>query len=319
MSKMSFWDKLAVFFTVSKSSYLFIVIIALLLVIGTIFMTTNQKTAKRNKTIYIVCSVFMLLFLLLSYHTSLSKIFDYMMNNLFIAIYFPNLAIYLGAMITLNIIVWISIFNFKTTDIIRKVNVVVYVIMNYILALILSVINTEKLDVFTQSSVYQNSKATALIELSSTIFIIWIIFLVLYKVILIYLRKDYMPKKVVVRKPVKQLPENFEPVHMPEFIFGETSKEKKEPVIDPIPELVLTPVSIPEIKETPRRDTKDFEDMLTVEDYKLLLKMLKEQKEKDKRASILREELQIEKLKRKELEREQEKYTELEKLYRSVR
>ena len=315
MSKLSFWDKLAVFFTVSKSSYLFIVMIALLFVIGIILYTSKKKTAKRNKTVYIVCSVFMLLFLLFSYHKLLGKIFDYMMNNLFITIYFPNLAIYLGAMIIMNIIVWVSIFHYKTSDLIRKVNVVVYVIMNYILALILSVINTEKLDVFTQSSVYQNNKAAALIELSSVIFVVWIIFLILYKIILMYLRKDYLPKKVVVRK--KKLPSNYEPTTTPIFVHTDSSKEKQEQVINPIPELVLTPVK-EEIKEK-KENTKPYEDMLTVDDYKLLLKMLKEQKEKDKTDAALREQLQIEQLKRKELEKEQEKYTELEMLYRSVR
>lgn len=317
MSKMSFWDKLGILFKVSKSSYLFIVIIALLLVVGVFLMTTNKKTAKRNKTIYIICSVFMLLFLLFSYHKPLGNIFDYMMNNLFITIYFPNLAIYFGAMIVMNIIVWISIFHFKTTDIIRKVNVVVYVVMNYILALVLNVINSEKLDVFTQSSVYKNSKATALIELSSILFVIWIIFLILYKVILIYLRKDYQPKKVVVRKVVKKLPKNFEPTSTPDYVYEENTKEKNEWDKESIPE-ITTPVQIPVIVETPRQDTSEYEKALTVEDYKLLLKMLKEQKEKEKNDSILREQLQIETLKRQELEREQEKYTELEMLYRSV-
>ena len=88
-------------------------------------------------------------------------------------------------LIITNIIVWISIFSFKSSKLIKRLNIAIYVIMNYLLALILSVINTNKLDIFTQESIYGNKKVTALIELSSGVFLIWIIFLILYKLILI--------------------------------------------------------------------------------------------------------------------------------------
>ena len=208
--------------------------------------------------------------------------FDYMMNNFFIAVYFPNLAIYMAAIVIMNIIVWISIFNFKTDKLIKRLNIVVYVIMNYILALLLSVINSSKLDIFAQESIYGNKKATALIELSSGIFVVWIVFLILYKIILIYLKKDYKPKvkRVIVKKPVKKLPVNFEPVEVPEYIYGNVPKREVEKIVT-------------------EKETK--EDIFSKDDYKLLLKLLMNQREKERQ------------------QKEQDKIEELQEMYKSVR
>lgn len=283
MSKLSLIDKLRVLIDVSMSSSLYLIVIILLLIFGYLFVTTTKKTAKRNKIIYLAVFIFIAILLIITYHGSLSKMFDYMMNNLFVAIYFPNIAIYLAALIIMNIIVWISIFSYKTGKLIKKLNIVIYIIMNYLLALILSVINSNKLDIFTQESIYGNKKATALIELSSGIFIIWIIFLIIYKLILIYLRKDYKPKvkRVVVKKPVKKLPVNFEPIEAPSVIYGKSHKKVvEEPVV---------------------KEKVVQEDVFTKEEYVVLAKVLKEQKEKIR------------------AEREKHKIEELQEMYKSVK
>ena len=284
MSKLSLIDKLRIFLDVSMSSSLYLIVLIMLLIVGYMFLTTTKKTAKRNKTIYVIISVFIAVFLILSYHGSLSKMFDYMMNNFFIAVYFPNLAIYMAAIIIMNIIVWISIFSFKTNKLIKRLNIAIYIIMNYLLALILSVINSNKLDIFNQEVIYGNKKVTALIELSSGIFIIWVIFLILYKIILIYLKKDYKPKvkKVIVKKKVKKLPSNFEPKETPEYIYGNYPKKEKE-------EVIVT------------KEVEVNEDIFTKDEYKMLLALLTKQKEKNRQ------------------EKENNKIEELQALYRSVK
>ena len=378
MSKLTLWKKLAIFWQVSKSSYLFLIVLAVLLILGFIFLTTNKRNVKRRKLAYIISSAIILVLMVVFYHGSLANIFDYMMNNLFIAIYFPNLAIYFAAIIIMNIILWVSLFSFKTSGIIKKVNVVIYILMNYLLALLISVINSNKLDVFNQTSIYGNNDARALIELSSFVFVIWVIFLAIYKLILIYLRKDYKPKvkKVIVKKTVRKLPDNFIPTTTPEYILG--NKKNKETIIftEPIKSRIIEPVEQKVVIEnkdvviekpaqqtvivTPKEETiviktneepsivdqmieepkkvvekvveetkqvvktvveepkiiastedltTNFEQMLTVEDYKLLLKMLQEQKEKER----------LEKLKKEQLAKEENKFIELQALYRSAR
>ncbi len=218
MTKTSFMDKLNIILEVSKSSKLFIAVIAIIVVLAVLAITMNKKNAKYTKNIYVLVYAFILIAILVAYSSSLGKMFDYMMNNLFIAIYFPNIAIYLAAIIITNIILLVSIFNKKITKLIKNINVVMFSIMNYLLVLILSVVHQENLDVFTQTSIYGNGQVQALIELSSSVFMIWMAFLIIYKLIRTYQQKTnpYYEKpeihKVIVEKKTRVLPSNIKEI-----------------------------------------------------------------------------------------------------------
>ena len=308
MSKLSLLDKLKIFFEISKGTSWIFVVIIILLVVGFIFLKNNKKNENLSKIVYRAFALTVLALIIITYHAPLNNLFDYMMNNLFIVIYFPNLAIYLAAIIITNIILWISLFNYKTSENIKRLNIIIYLIQNYLLILIFNVINKNKLDIFSQESIYKNTNATALIELSSIIFIIWIIFLIIYKVILIYLRKDYKPKvkKVLVKKEIKKLPENYISIDVPEYVYGN------------IPNKVI-------IKEEPKEEIKVYEDMLTLEDYKQILELLKKKKktkvkdEKEKTNDLKLQKVQIELMKQQEKEIEDSRFTELDNLFRSIK
>lgn len=296
MSKLSFLDKLKIFFEVSKNSFWFPIIMILLLGVAVVLLSNKKKSMKQEKTISIIFSILIVLLVFVVYHVSIANIFDYMMDNLFITIYFPTITIYFAAMIITNIIVWISLINQKTSKLIKRVNMIIYILMNYLLALILNIINTEKLDVFTQSSIYSNKKVTALIELSSIVFMVWIIFLILYRIILVYIRKDYklLETRSIIKRIENKLPDNYKTIQLPSYIkkLGKVQEENK--VIQPIPEIVdlrletsenttikVDPLEeIKKKKEETEKLTKEYEKMLTVEDYHLLLKLLQEQKER---------------------------------------
>ena len=179
MSKLSFIDKLSLFFDVAKDSIWTVLILLILLALVYVFSKTTKKTIKRNKIIYIVFSLLILISLFICYLPSINKIFDNMINNLFIVIYFPNLAVYFAAIIATSIILWVSLFSHKTSQLIKKLNLIIYLIINYLFALLLYVINNKKLDIFDMESIYKNKQATALIELTSIIFVVWIIFLII--------------------------------------------------------------------------------------------------------------------------------------------
>ena len=209
MEKLSFMDKINVLIEVSTSSKMFLLVLAFLFFLGIVFFNTNKKNNKSTKMIYLLSMLFIVTYLVITYHKSLGNMIDYLMNNLFVIIYFPNLAAYLAALVIMNVILLVSIFNYKVSKIIKTINITVYCVLNYILALILSVIDKYNLDIFSVESVYKNKSAQALIELSSIIFIVWILFLIVYKIIMFYLKKDYEPpvKKVVVKKKVRVLPD----------------------------------------------------------------------------------------------------------------
>lgn len=288
MAKLSLADKIKVLFDVTKSSSLFIMVIVSLLFLAYIFTTINKKNLKSSKLTCIIIYSIILFSLFFAYRNSLSKMFDYLINNLFIVIYFPNLAIYLSAILIANIIIWISIFKTRVTKLIKNINIIFYCIMTYILILILNIINTNNLDVFTQSSVYSNKEALALIELSSTIFVIWVLFLILYLII----RKFQKSKQVVPveskKTTIPQMPKNYKFVEAPYYVKSANDEIK---VVK---------------NDAPR--TNPYEELLTLNDYKLLLNILKEHKQKE----------QEEQERLKKQEEEQSKYRQLQELYSSL-
>ena len=138
MERLSFMDKLSVLLEITKSSSLYIVILIAILALGLILLSTNNKKAKGSKFFYAIIYILIIMTLLYAYRDSLSNMMDYMMNNLFILIYFPNLAIYVAAILISNIIIWLTVFNKKVPKIIKRINVSIYCITTYILMLILS-------------------------------------------------------------------------------------------------------------------------------------------------------------------------------------
>lgn len=282
MTKLSLIDKLKVLVDITKSSNIFIVAIISLMFLAYIFITINKKNMKSSKITYIIIYAIILSSLLFAYKDSLNNMLDYLINNLFIVIYFPNLAIYLSAIIVTNIIIWISIFKTRISKLIKNINVIVYCIMTYILVLILNVISSNNLDVFTQTSVYSNKEALALIELSSTIFVIWISFLLLYLIIRKF--QESISKEESLKKPLK----NTNKVEASYYVKS-TNEEIKV------------------VKNNAKPKTP-YDDLLTLNDYKLLLNILKEHKEKEQK--------ELEKQKREE--EEQTKYRQLQELYTSI-
>ena len=280
MMKTSIIDKLNIIFELTKTSNIFIAVIAFLLFIVVVAITNNKRNESTTKKIYLCIYTFIILAILITYYSSFGKMFDYLMNNLFIAIYFPNLAIYLVALIVVNIIFLVSVFKQDISKIIKNLNAIVFAIMNYLLALILNIIHTNKLDVFTQTSVYGNKEAQALIELSSTIFLIWIFFLVSYKMIMMYQRKinpidAYRVEKVIVEKRKRILPSNIREIRATEVvklgtrerILPENIKEIRSPkYVKSLPTEVkqqrILPSNIREIKplELARIETKPVEE-----------------------------------------------------------
>lgn len=269
MNDLSFLDKLKVLVDVSSSSGICIASIFILIFLIIMMLTTNKSNSKQTKILYIVIYMALIIAILVQYSSSIETMFDYMMNNLFIAIYFPNLAIYSAAIIATNIILWKTIFNFKEDRLLKVINTIIYALIHYLLVLILNVVVSNKLDVFDNSSVYSDQNALALIGLSSTVFVIWIIFIIIYKKI----RQKQKIEELVIeeRKTLvkDKLPSNIIKVDIPKIVRGETRiKEKIVPN-------VIEESNLIDFYKQDNEELQKYDNMLTLEDYKTVLSILK--------------------------------------------
>ena len=282
MATLSLLEKLAIIFEVSKSSIVFLAAIMLLIFFGLVLITTNKLNVKTSRRLFILIYIFIFSCIIVLYKDSFSSMVTYLMNNLFKVIYFPNLAIYLFALFIMNIILWYSVFSFKSTNIIKNVNIIVYIIINYLLVVLLDIINKQKLDVFNQASIYGNKSAQAVIELSSLIFIVWIIFLFLYKAIMVYLtRNNKLPKVIKKKKDYQEEPVMIKTMPM----YANTINTGAE--------------------------LEKYDNLFTLEDYKYLLEVLKNRQEKKPEKVVTK----VVETKQEKKEKELAKFRELQELY----
>ncbi len=255
MPRVTFFDNIQSLINVISSSTFFIILLVVMILLAGIFITTTKKNQKETKQAYLLIVIMCLLVLLIKYGNSIGKLWDYFMNNVFIVIYFPNLAIYVLALIISNIIMWKTIFKDNVSKQLKIINGSIYFIIHYFLILIIGVITEEKLDIFSQTSVYQNSSALAIIELSSTIFILWILFLIGYYLIMKYLKKPIKSKDIVLEQPVQKL-------------------EMKKEITVPYNDNTVDNTSI-------NKSNNNSQELFTLEEYRLLSKLLKEKKRID--------------------------------------
>lgn len=271
MTTISMLDKLKTVAHLSNNVFN-IAVIAFLVFISFLFITTNKNNAKQSRKAYIALYAILFIVVLIRYYNSLPTMFDYFMDNLFDVIYFPNIAVYIGAIIASNIIMLVSIFSTNTHKYIKVINVIISSFLDYLFVLAVNVINSKKIDVFNIESLYSNSNVHSLIELSSNIFVLWILFLVIFKIVISIIEKknEKRPNKVTVKHVGYDVKKSFNEVKFPNNVL-----------------LTNTPVIIKRDDYGKKKDDSDvlYDGMFTKDDYRLMLSILKGEKDR-KRGKI---------------------------------
>lgn len=212
---------------------------------------------------------------------------DYAINEVFITYYFPNIVIYLLMLIITNVVLFKTIFSNKADFKLKVINSSAFAIIMYLFILAISQVNSLDLDVFNITELYSSNAVRSLLELSMFIFVFWMVVLGIY-----YLIRKYQYKHNLIQ--VESFT-NYNIIH--DFDIKEAYKVPKKPLV------------IEEPKEEKKEEQPSL-DLLgqnfTLDEYKLMVKILKEEKDKTQEE----QELKVV---------EDNPLTELNKLYQSIR
>ena len=279
MEKMTIGKAISILFEVIMNYKLSLIILLFLGLLVYLFISTKKKDIKTTRKVYLMIYIVVLLLIVVLNYNNIYSFFDYMMNNLFIAIYFPNLAIYFAALIVSNIIVLLSIFSNNISRLIRNINIVVYTLITYILILLINVISVNKLDIYSRESIYKNINAYGLIELTSIIFLFWIIFLIIYGVIRKYQINNKKKQGVIARKVIykektkRKLPSNIVRINPPRLAHQESINIKlDEKEIED-----LTNKEVQRRVNIIMKESHELDNFLTKRDYINILKILRKE------------------------------------------
>ena len=269
MSPVSLDKKLKIIWSVISSSPLYLIFFVAIAVLVFLFSTTNNANKKQSRKTYLLIYTAFFVYLIIQYGESFSTLVDYAINQVFIGYYFPNIVIYICMLLIATIITLVSIFHKNISRIIKVLNSIIYGLLIYFLILMLSIVNTLKVDVFDLKELYSSDKVRSLLEFSMFLFVTWVLVLVVYH----FIRK-YQEKK---REDTKEEFVNYNVIH--NFDEEKVLSPRKEYVYFEQPK-----VESPEVKEEKK------EEPFTIEEYKLMLKVLKEEKLKEQQqASALTE------------------------------
>lgn len=260
MSPVSLDEKLKIIWSVISSSPLYLIFFVAIAVLVFLFSTTNNINKKQSrKTYFLIYSAFFI-YLAIQYGGSFSTLVDYAVNQVFIGYYFPNIVIYICMLLIATIITLVSVFHKNISRIIKVLNSIIYGLLVYFLVLMLSIVNTLKVDVFDLKELYSSDKVRSLLEFSMFLFVTWVLVLVVYH----FIRK-YQEKK---REDTKEEFVNYNVIH--------NFDEKK--VLSPRKQ--YTYFEQPKVEKQEVKEEKK-EEPFTIEEYKLMLKVLKEEKLKE--------------------------------------
>lgn len=177
MTKFSLVDKLKIllntiittpFFSLSA---IFGIILAVLMVVDII------KHKKIRKRFYIAAWFFVTLFIVAKYLKIIPTLVDNLINQLFMTLYFPSMGVYMFILIFINACFIYCLF--KNMDKAYKiVTGIISIILDLFFVLIINIVLDNNIDVNMEISLYTNSKLLVLLELSTALFVSWILLMI---------------------------------------------------------------------------------------------------------------------------------------------
>lgn len=155
----------------SSPFFLFSIIICIILLIG--MLLGIKKNRKIPKVIFILAWIFVFIFVIVRYHSSISYIFDRLFGRLVEEIYFPSISVYTITLIITNTIFIYSLFKNKMLNLFRTINLIIGMEINFLFFIMLDIITKNSIDIYADFSVYSNPNLLVLLEFSMFLFIIW--------------------------------------------------------------------------------------------------------------------------------------------------
>ena len=183
MIPMSITEKLKTLFGIISSSTFFLIALIISVILLITIIISLKKFKKIGKKLFIISWIVVVIVLLVRYYEYIFQLADSFIENIFMAIYFPNLAVFTMALIINNAMLYTSILKRSLDMIYRIIWITSAILTNFLFVLILDIVVSSKIDIYTASSVYSNKNLFVLLEINMAIFTVSIILTIICFVI----------------------------------------------------------------------------------------------------------------------------------------
>ena len=180
---MSIFDKIKLIWnTIIGSKELKFIIPFLGIVLITVILSFFFNQTKYRK-IYLLVYVFIITAIFIVYFNPIIKLMTHLIDTLVNGLLFPNLALYMGILLIVNIIIIVSVFNDNLSKFIKGINLSFFALIQLLLVFIIKNILVNNIDITKRLSIDTNMQLLVLVEASIFVFALWLLFLLVIKLI----------------------------------------------------------------------------------------------------------------------------------------
>ena len=178
---MSILDKIKVIWnTIINSNELKYIIPFLGVVLLVVILSFFFNKAKYHK-VYLLVYVFIITALMIIYFNPIIKLLNHFMDTIVNGLLFPNLALYIGIILVVNILLIVTVFNDNLSKFIKGINLSLFALMQLLMVFIIKNIVVNNIDITKRLTADTNIQLLVLVEASIFVFALWLLFLLVIK------------------------------------------------------------------------------------------------------------------------------------------
>jgi len=170
-----------------------IIALVILLIVVIIMDLLYGRNKKNTKILYITIIILALIYIFLSYYKPFLNIIDVYISNIFRITYFPSIIEYFTMILITILLQIISVM--KCNKVLKNINIWVGIIIEMLFITNLIAMNNITVNLNSLTSIYENDLLLSLFQITSIIFMVWIIIN-----LLVYIVSLFLPNEIEIPK-----------------------------------------------------------------------------------------------------------------------
>lgn len=175
MMPISLIEKLKTIYNMISSNSLFLIALIITGILLLLIAISLIRHKKINIKLFLFIWLLITILIIIKYHKFILALGDSLIENVLMAIYFPNFAIFTIVLTISNISLFYNIIKKNISMIYKVIQIISAVLIDFLFILILDTVVVNNIDIYSQTEVYQNNNLFVLLETSMIIFTINVI------------------------------------------------------------------------------------------------------------------------------------------------
>lgn len=177
MENVSFIDKIKILLATIISKPFFAIAALVGIILATLMIIDIIKHKKIRKRYYLASWFFIFTFIVTKYMKVIPTLVDNLINQIFLMLYFPSIGVYMLLLIIANIgFIYTLIKNIHKSY--KILSGIISILMDLLFIFVINIIIDNKIDITSEITLYTNSNLLVLLELSTALFVSWLLLII---------------------------------------------------------------------------------------------------------------------------------------------